>query len=61
MYQSAMLAWLKAFGWPVTWGDGLTRIILPSIIVNTLIMPAVYWLLRLLSRHAELRTGRMTW
>jgi rod shape-determining protein MreD len=61
VYQSAMLAWLKAFGWPVTWGEGLGRVILPSIIVNTLIMPVVYWLLRLLSRHAELRAGRMTW
>jgi rod shape-determining protein MreD len=61
IYQSAMLAWLKAFGWPATWGEGLSRVVLPSIIVNTLLMPIAYWLLRLLSHRDELRAGRMTW
>jgi rod shape-determining protein MreD len=55
--QAAMLAWLKAFGWPVTWAEGLSRVILPSILVNTLAMPFVYWLLRLLSR----RITRHSW
>jgi rod shape-determining protein MreD len=56
IYQAAMLAWLKAFGWPVTWAEGIGRIILPSILVNTLAMPPVYWLLRLISRRSEQTT-----
>jgi rod shape-determining protein MreD len=55
IYQAMMLAWLKAFGWPVTWGEGLSRIVLPTIWVNTLVMPAIYWLLRLISRRGERR------
>jgi rod shape-determining protein MreD len=51
IYQGTMLTWLKAFGWPVTWGEGMIRIILPTMFLNTLIMPAVYWLLRLLHRR----------
>jgi len=52
IYQAAMLAWLKVFsGWPVLWGEGLSRVVLPSMLVNTLAMPVVYWLLRLLSRR----------
>lgn len=53
LYQATMLAWLKAFGWPATWGEGLIRVILPTILVNTLFMPAIYWLLRLISRRSE--------
>jgi rod shape-determining protein MreD len=51
IYQCSMLAWLKAFGWPVSWGEGMSRIILPTMLLNTLLMPAVYWLLRLLDRR----------
>jgi rod shape-determining protein MreD len=53
IYRAAMLAWLKAFGWPVTWGEGLRPIILPTIVINTLMMPVVYWLLRLVSRRSD--------
>ena len=53
IYQTAMLAWLKAFGSPVRWGEGLSRIVLPTIVINTLFMPAIYWLLRLISRRSE--------
>ena len=53
VYQATMLAWLKAFGWPVSWVDGLSRIILPSVLINTFLMPGFYWLLRLISRRSE--------
>ena len=53
IYRAAMLAWLKAFGWPVTWGEGLRPIILPAIVINTLLMPAAYWLLRQVSRRSD--------
>ena len=53
VYQGAMLAWLKVFDWPVTWRDGMNHVILPSMLLNTLIMPAVYWLLRWLDRRTE--------
>jgi rod shape-determining protein MreD len=56
IYQVAMLAWLKGFGWPVTWDKALNHIILPSMLVNTLLMPAIYWLLRLVSMRAERMT-----
>jgi rod shape-determining protein MreD len=57
VYQGMMLAWLKAFGWPVAWHEGMRHTILPSMLLNTLIMPAAYWLLRLLDR----RTARQTY
>lgn len=53
IYRASMLAWLKAFGWPVTWAQGLSPIILPTIVVNTLLMPVVYWSLRQVTRRSE--------
>ena len=63
IYQTMMLAWLKAFGWPVTWSEGASRIVLPTVVVNTLLMPAIYWLLRLISRRSErmLRVDDIQW
>lgn len=56
-YQTTILSLLKLFGWPVSWGEGLRHVVLPSMLVNTLGMPLVYWLLRLLDRRT---TNRMT-
>jgi rod shape-determining protein MreD len=56
VYQSAMVALLKLLGWPGTWGASLRHSILPSMLLNTLLMPALYVLLRWMHR----RTGQET-
>lgn len=56
IYQAIMVVWLKISGWPITWGEAANHLGLSGVLVNTLLMPAVYWLLRLISR----RTERMT-
>jgi rod shape-determining protein MreD len=54
LYQVILLAMLKILGWPAGWGEGLARVVLPSVLINTLGIPIVYPLMRLLER----RTGR---
>lgn len=58
-YNLVSLFLLQASGWPIDWGDSLLRIILPTTILNALLMPLVYRSLRWLHR----RTGReeMSW
>lgn len=46
VYQGAMVALLKLLGWPGTWNASLLHAILPATWVNTLLMPALYVLLR---------------
>jgi rod shape-determining protein MreD len=55
-YQGAMVALLKLLGWPGTWGASFRHAILPSMLLNTLLMPAVYVLLRWMHH----RTGQET-
>jgi rod shape-determining protein MreD len=54
VYNGVTLALLDVLGWPVHWGESLVRVILPCVLVNTLGMPIVYLILRVLHR----RTGR---
>jgi len=54
LYSGIMLALLSVLGWPVDWAQSLTRLVFPSMLVNTLGMPVVYLLMRTLDR----RTGR---
>lgn len=52
-YQGAMIALLKLLGWEGTWGASLRHAILPTTLVNTLLMPAVYVLMRRLHRRTH--------
>jgi rod shape-determining protein MreD len=59
LYQVVLFTMLKILGWPAGWGEGLTRVVLPCVLINTVGIPIVYPLMRLLDRH----TGRerMAW
>jgi rod shape-determining protein MreD len=59
VYQGAMVALLKLLGWPGTWQAAFRYAILPTTLVNTLLMPLVYILMRWIHR----RTGdeNMEW
>jgi rod shape-determining protein MreD len=59
VYGGTTLILLKLLGWPVTWEEALQRVILPSILVNTLGMPIVYVVMRLL--HRRTLHERMAW
>ena len=52
-YELIFLILLQAMGWPIAWIDGLIRVVLPTALLNTLLMPFVYGLMRWLHR----RTG----
>jgi rod shape-determining protein MreD len=53
VYQSGMVALLKLLGWPGTWSASLRHAILPTTLVNTLLMPVVYVLIRWIHRRTH--------
>jgi rod shape-determining protein MreD len=53
VYQGTMVALLKLLGWPATWRAALTTSILPTTLVNTLLMPLVYVLMRWIHRRTQ--------
>lgn len=59
LYNGLLLVLLNMLGWPAAWGESVVRIVLPSMLVNSLGMPFVYLIMRTIDR----RTGReeMTW
>jgi rod shape-determining protein MreD len=59
VYDLVILVVLDLTGHPVVWLDSLTRITVPSAVVNALFMPLVFWPLQWLHR----KTGReeMRW
>jgi rod shape-determining protein MreD len=59
VYQGAMVSLLKLLGWPATWQASLLHAILPTTLLNTLLMPVVYVLVRWL--HGRTRTESMEW
>ena len=50
VYGLIMLVILDLTGRPVAWLDSLTHVVLPSALVNTLLMPLVFWPLQWLHR-----------
>ena len=50
-YQLAMMGGLSLFGWPVVWRSTVMTVVLPSMLVNTVCMPVVYLLVRVLHRY----------
>jgi rod shape-determining protein MreD len=59
VYQGAMVALLKLLGWPATWQASLNHSILPTMLVNTLLVPLVYVLMRWI--HRRTRDESMDW
>jgi rod shape-determining protein MreD len=53
VYQSAIVALLKLLGWPGTWSASIRHSILPTALVNTLLMPVVYVLMRRIHRRTH--------
>jgi rod shape-determining protein MreD len=53
VYQSAMVALLKLFGWPGTWSASFVHSVLPSMLLNTLLMPVAYVLMRGIHRRTH--------
>ena len=59
VYQGAMVALLKLLGWPATWRASLRYAILPTTLLNTLLMPIVYVGMRWI--HRRTRGESMDW
>jgi rod shape-determining protein MreD len=53
VYQGAMVALLKLLGWPAAWRAAFRYSILPTTLVNTLLMPAAYVLMRWIHRRTQ--------
>lgn len=53
VYQGAVVALLRLLGWPGTWSASLRHAILPTTLLNTLLMPAVYVLMRWIHRRTH--------
>jgi rod shape-determining protein MreD len=53
VYNLSLLALLSLLRWPVDWRQSVTRIILPSLVVNSLFMPIIYLPLRALDRRTR--------
>lgn len=50
VHNVSVLGLLALFNWQITWGDYLLRVTLPSALLNTLILPFVYFPLQRLVR-----------
>ncbi len=59
VYQLVILGLLSLLGWRAGWGAGLSRIVFPSLLVNTIGMPFVYLLARFL--HRRTRREEISW
>ena len=56
IYHGLFLFLLRITGHVVPWGATLWRVVLPSMILNTLLMPVVYALMRRLWGHAQAKS-----
>ncbi|MBL7202215.1 MAG: rod shape-determining protein MreD [Anaerolineae bacterium] len=51
VYGGLTLVLLRVLGWTAGWRDSLTQVLLPFSLVNTLLMPLVYLIMRTLYRR----------
>lgn len=58
MVDVAQAAALQLFGYPINWAYATLNVILPTAILNTALMPLMYWGLRRLDRVVR---PRLTW
>jgi len=56
VYHFLTIVLLQTLGWSIGWGPAMLQVALPSAVVNTLLMPVVYFFLRWLT--SLLRGGR---
>jgi rod shape-determining protein MreD len=59
VYDLIFLLVVRVSGQTVAWLDGLFRVILPSAVLNTVLMPLVFGVMRWL--HTRLSSGEMEW
>ena len=59
VYDLALAAFLGISGRAVNWLDLMMRVVLPSILLNLLAMPLVFWIVRALHRFT--RPVRIEW
>jgi rod shape-determining protein MreD len=50
VYHFLTIVLLQTLGWSIGWGPAMLQVALPSAVVNTLLMPLVYFFLRWLTR-----------
>jgi rod shape-determining protein MreD len=50
VYHLLTIVLLQTLGWSIGWGPAMLQVALPSAVVNTLLMPLVYFFLRWLTR-----------
>ncbi len=58
MVHIAQAAALQALGYTINWAYLVLNVVLPTAILNTVLMPFVYWVLRRLDRVVR---PRLTW
>ena len=59
IYHVVSLVAIALVGQPVFWGPDVTRVILPSVLLNLLLIPAMYGLLSMVSRQTS--RERLQW
>ncbi len=58
LFHIVQAAAMQTFGYPVSWEPFLLRVVLPTAVFNTVLMPVVYGLLRRIDRVTH---PRLTW
>lgn len=58
LFHIGQAAALQLFGYPINWASYSLNVVMPTAILNTALMPFVYWLLRRLDRVVR---PRLTW
>ncbi|HIC88603.1 MAG TPA: rod shape-determining protein MreD, partial [Anaerolineae bacterium] len=59
VYGLILLFLLRILGQPVVWSESIMRVILPSMVLNALFMPLVFWTIRKL--HQLAGRDQMDW
>jgi rod shape-determining protein MreD len=58
LYHIGQAAAMQTFGYPISWLYLLLNVVVPTTILNTVLMPFVYWILRRLDHVVR---PRLTW
>jgi cell shape-determining protein MreD len=58
LYQIGQAAVMQVLGFTINWAFYSFNVVMPTAILNTALMPLVYWILRRLDRAVR---PRLTW